>query len=364
MGISSWISRKRPDVVPASLEPVARAGVRRIPFSREYVLPLAQHAGRPASPIVEVGQDVVRGEPIAKADGFFSAPLHAPVTGRVTGIGTARDQRGLLSPAITLHECRAASQDILFGAEAEISRFTPAGLIKAIANTGVINDDGVPLHVHLVLSEEQQVDTLLVNACDSVSFVTTARRVLVESTELVMQGLRVAMRAVGVTRAVIAVHESTNDAAAALAATLGDDRITVQPVCPREGADPQVALPKLLLSRTVLAGKSPVDVGCIVLDAVALAQVAELLPWQRGLFEREISISGNGVARPGDYRVPIGTPLEHVLGFVGIASPSCTIYLAGPRLGLTAPRVDIPVTKELTGVLVTRSSNGAGSKHR
>src|SRR5579863_6811053 len=115
--------------VPEHKEPTSHLPIRRLPFAPMLVVPGSQHTGAPAIPIVREGQEVVRGEPIAKAGGFVSVPMHAPATGRVARIALAPSARGDLSMAIYIAPHPGSSQEILYGAEQDIERMTPEEIV-------------------------------------------------------------------------------------------------------------------------------------------------------------------------------------------------------------------------------------------
>src|SRR5947209_1869418 len=151
--------------VPEHKEETAHLAIRRMPFAPMLVVPLSQHNGVPAVPIVREGQEVVRGEPIAKANGFVSVPMHAPATGRIQRIALAPSARGELSMAIYLTPYESASQEILYGAPQDIETMTPAEIVAAVQDTGVVGLGGAafPTHVKLRVPEGRRIDTVVVN---------------------------------------------------------------------------------------------------------------------------------------------------------------------------------------------------------
>src|SRR5579864_5178771 len=122
--------------VPEFKEGTCHLAIRRLPFAPSLIVPLSQHTGAPAVPIVREGQEVVRGEPIAKAGGFVSVPMHSPATGRVTKIALAPSARGDLSMAIYVTPYSGASQEILYGAPQDIDQMSPAEIVLAVQDTG------------------------------------------------------------------------------------------------------------------------------------------------------------------------------------------------------------------------------------
>src|SRR5579884_2283907 len=154
MGILQAIAGKRlwRGVHPPEFkEQTCHLPIRRLPFAPRLVVPLAQHAGAPAVAIVREGQEVVRGEPIARPGGFVSVPMHAPATGVVERIALAPSARGELTPAIYIRPYASASQEILYGAPQDIEHMTGAEIVDAVQATGVVGLGGAAFPTHVKL---------------------------------------------------------------------------------------------------------------------------------------------------------------------------------------------------------------------
>ena len=349
--------------VPEHKDQTAHLPIRRLPFPPLLIVPLSQHAGKPARAIVHEGQEVVRGEPIAEADGFISVPMHAPATGRVEKIAPAPSARGDLQPAIFIKPYPSASQEVLYGAEQDIDRMTPDEIVKAVQATGVVGLGGAafPTHVKLKPPEGKKIDTVVVNGCECEPYLTTDHRVMVEYPKQVLHGARVAMRALGVDKCVIGVEDNKMDAVAALReANAGRPDIAIEPVAAKYPQGAEKMLVKVLLGREIPSGGLPADVGLAVFNVATLAQIGDLLPHRQGLIERVVTVTGPAVSKPGNYIIPLGTPLRWVLEQTGCTDRAGSIILGGPMMGPAVGSFDIPLTKGVTGVLVMekRSSNG------
>ena len=341
--------------VPDHKEATNHLPIRRMPFAPMLVVPLSQHTGTPAIPIVHEGQEVVRGEPIAKAGGFVSVPMHAPATGRVVRIALAPSARGDLSPAIYINPYQGASQEVLYGAEQDIDRMTPAEIVQAVQNTGVVGLGGAafPTHVKLKVPEGKKIDTVVVNGCECEPYLTTDHRVMLEQPGEVLHGARIAMRALGADRAVVGVENNKLDAVAALrAAAAGTADITIEAVEAKYPQGAEKMLVKVLLGREIPSAGLPADVGLAVFNVATLAQIGELLPRSQGLIERVVTITGPGVRKPGNYLVALGTPLRWALAQAECTDQVSSVILGGPMMGAAAGSLDVPITKGVTGILV------------
>ena len=349
--------------VPEHKEQTAHMPIRRLPFPPLLIVPLSQHAGKPAKAIVREGQEVVRGEPIAEADGFMSVPMHAPANGRVERIAPAPSARGDLSPAIYIRPYPSASQEVLYGAEQDITRMTPDEVIAAVQATGVVGLGGAafPTHVKLKVPEGTKVDTVVVNGCECEPYLTTDHRIMVEQPAQVLHGTRVVMRALGVKQAVIGVEDNKMDAVEALRKANGDNPgIRIEAVAAKYPQGAEKMLVKVLLGREIPTGGLPADVGLAVFNVATLAQIGDLLPQRQGLIERVVTVTGPAITKPGNYLIPLGTPLRWVLEQAGCTDKAASIVLGGPMMGPAVGSFDIPLTKGVTGVLVLTVAEANG----
>lgn len=329
--------------------------IRRLPFAQELRVPLLQHTGAPARPIVREGQEVVRGEPIAAAGGFVSVPMHAPVTGVVDRIDLALTARGDMTRTIFIRSYPGASQEILYGAPRNIEIMTPEELIDAVQDTGVVGLGGAafPTHVKLKPPPDKSIDTIIVNGCECEPYLTTDHRVMLEYVDDLYAGIQIVSRAVGCLKVIVAVEDNKGDAAAVLEERLsGKEGLTVQTLATQYPQGAEKMLTKALLDREIPSGGLPADVGTLVFNVATLSQIGDLLPRRQGLIERVVTITGPGVGRPGNYLVALGTPLSAVFDMVGIRPGANQVILGGPMMGVSIASLDVPITKGVTGILV------------
>ncbi|MEW5769884.1 MAG: electron transport complex subunit RsxC [Pseudomonadota bacterium] len=343
-------------VHPAGNKSTAGTPIRRLPFAPRMTLPLAQHIGKPAVPIVSVGQEVVRGQLIARADGFLSVPLHAPVDGVVEAIELMPSARGPWTESIVIRTYEASTQEVRCGAPRDMDALSPQEIIQAIQDTGMVGLGGAafPSHAKLTVPNGRRIHTLVVNGCECEPYLTCDHRVMLERTADLVQGIRYAMRAVGAARAVIGIEDNKMDAVAAVRARLpADGSIGVVAVETKYPQGAEKMLIKSTLGLEVPPGGLPSEVGVVVNNVGTLALLGGLLPLGQGLTERVVTVTGPGIRRPGDYWVPIGTPLRHVLAWAGAEDVSeREIILGGPMMGQAIASLDVPVTKGVSGILV------------
>lgn len=343
-------------VHPASHKSTAGMPIRRMPYAPRMTLPLAQHIGKPAVPTITVGQEVVRGQLIARADGFLSVPIHAPVDGVVEAIELRPSARGPWTESIVIRTYEASTQAVGWSEPRDMDALAPQDIIQAIQDTGMVGLGGAafPSHAKLSVPADKKIHTLVVNGCECEPFLTCDHRMMLEYGDDLMQGIRYAMRAIGASKAVIGIEDNKPDAVEALRAKLpADGAIDVVAVQTKYPQGAEKMLVKAALDLEVPAGGLPSQVGVVVNNVGTLAQLGSLLPKGQGMTERVVTVTGPGIKRQGDYWVPLGTPLRHVLDWAGAENVSeREIILGGPMMGQAIASLDVPVTKGVSGILV------------
>ncbi|MCU7833751.1 MAG: electron transport complex subunit RsxC [gamma proteobacterium symbiont of Taylorina sp.] len=329
--------------------------IRRLPFSPILIVPLSQHFGKPAKSIVRKGQEVVRGEVIAQSDGFMSVPIHAPASGKIKEIELFPTARGPKTESIVIETWAGASQRLGQTEANNISQMSREELIQAVQNTGMVGlgGAGFPTHVKLSVPEGYSIDTLVVNGCECEPYLTTDHRLMLEHPQELLQGINMLMKTLGAKQAIIGIEDNKMDAINAIKNQLsGFESIHVKVVKTHYPQGSEKLLIKVLLGREVPSGGFPYQVGVVVQNIATLRQLGVLLPNNQGLIERVITVTGPGVKKPGNYLVPLGTPIRFLLDYVGFSGTANHLILGGPMMGSTVSSLDVPITKPVSGLLV------------
>lgn len=334
----------------------AQVKIRRLPFPAEVVLPLSQHTGKPARPVVGPGSRVERGDLIAEADGWVSSPVHASASGTVTAIGLSPHPDGTFKPAIRIAVEPWSGQIPRPRLVPAWQGLGPTELIEAIRHAGVVGLGGAafPTHVKLSPPKEKPIDHIIVNGCECEPYLTTDHRSMVEYPERVHLGIRIMMRCLGVARVVIGVERNKPDAIEALERTRPADLdVTVMPLTVKYPQGAEKMLISAVTGREVPSGKLPMDVGVLVQNAASVATIAEVFETGLPLIERIVTVTGLGVRRPSNLIVPVGTRLGDLLEACdGLTGDAREIVFGGPMMGASQADLDTPLTKGTTGVVV------------
>jgi len=343
---------------PPQHKDTAAMPIRRLPFSPTLIVPLSQQVGRPAKPLVRVGQEVQRGEPIAAADGFISVPHHAPATGVVEAIRLHPTANGPWTESIIIRVHAGSTQEVLWELPQDLASLDTEGLILAVQNTGIVGLGGgvFPTHAKLRVPKEYPVDTLVVNGCECEPYLTSDHRIMLERAPQLVAGIAIARRLLGGPPAIIGIEDNKPDAVAAVRAQLPDDgsvRVETVPTKYPQGAGEMLI--KTLLGREVPPDSRSYQIGAYVQNVATLATMGALMPSGRGFIERVITVVGTAVARPGNYLVPMGTPLRFLLDCVGAPADSVEVIFGGPMMGQAVAFLDAPITKGVSGILAFNS---------
>ena len=328
--------------------------IRQFPFAPLLVVPLSQHIGKPAIAIVREGEEVVRGQCIARPDGFVSVALHAPTSGVVRRIGLAPSIRGRMVPSIFIEPFPASTQERLEGTPCDIDTATPEEIVSAVQQAGIVGlgGAGYPSHAKMRIPNGKYVDTIIINGAECEPYLTADHRMMLEHPVEVVLGTRYLMRSTGAAGAIIGVESNKRNAAEAVRAAIPSDMpITVRllPVKYPQGA--QEILMKTLLGREKPSGGHAIDVHTLCFNVTSTSEIGRLLPHGAGLQERVITISGPAVKRKGNYRIAIGTPLRFVLETVGVHDDLSCVFLGGPMMGEAVSSLNIPIIKDTLGVI-------------
>ena len=341
---------------PESKELTAHLPIRRMPYPDEVVLPLRQHAGKPAKLVVKKGDHVERGDTLAVADGFVSSPVHASAAGTVVEIGWWPHPDGSMSTAVRLRLDRYSPQVARPRLVPDWHGLTHDQVIQAVQDAGVVGLGGAafPTHVKLAPPKDLAIDTIIVNGAECEPYLTTDHRVMVELPERVHFGVRIMMHALGVRRTVIGVERNKPDAIAALERTRPADLdVTILPLTVKYPQGAEKMLIKSVLDREVPSGRLPAVVGAIVQNVGSVATLAEVFETGLPLVERIVTVSGRGVARPANLIVPVGTKVGDLIAFCGgLTGDAAEILFGGPMMGTAISSLETPLLKGTTGVVV------------
>jgi electron transport complex protein RnfC len=334
-------------------EATAALPIERMPFVREYVLPLSQHIGAPSKAVVTAGQRVRRGERIAEPGGFVSTALHAPVTGRVTAVELRLHPNGKMMRSVVIEADPYDSQRIDAAAPVDPASLSLDQVSERVQQAGLVGLGGAafPTHVKFKVPEGKRVRHVIVNGCECEPYLTCDHRLMVERPEATLRGTEILMAAVETERGTIGIEENKPDAIAALRAA-APPSIQVVPLRVKYPQGAEKLLIDAIFGERVPAGGLPLDLEMLVNNVGTTVALADLFDRGEPLVERVVTVTGPAVTRPRNLRVPLGTPLSAVIEHCGgLRSNVRQVVLGGPMMGMAQKSLDVPILKGSSGVL-------------
>ena len=343
----------------AHKEATAGRPIETLPAPHEVRLPLLQHLGEPATPIVKKNDVVRRGQKIAEG-GETGVPIHATIAGKVRPIEKYPHPTHVISPAIVIQRQAEDPGEVEF-AEDPGWRACPAGeAIARIREAGIVGLGGAafPTWRKLQPGRGEGPDTLVINGAECEPYLTSDYRTMLAQPREVVEGALVMARILHVARVLIGVEADKRGAADALAAAAaaaetGGIAVGVRACRVRypQGAERQLVA--ALTGRVVPPRALPTAVGVLVQNVATAVAVHDAVRFRRPLLDRVLTVTGPGIRTPRNVRVPIGTLIGEVVAFCGGMSDEATRVVAGgPMMGRALPRVDVPVIKGMNGVVV------------
>ncbi|HAE40103.1 MAG TPA: electron transport complex subunit RsxC [Candidatus Riflebacteria bacterium] len=348
---------------PPEMKLTSDKAIKNLPLPDRVVLHVSQHIGAPAKPSHKITDKVSCGEVVAEAGGYVSAPIHATISGSVIAVGNFMHPFGVPSPAIVIERDPAVAEPS-FTSENGLE-LSVAEIKKRIQDAGMVGLGGAtfPTHVKLSPPDTKPIDTVILNGVECEPALTSDHRLMLEETDKVINGLQLIMKALNAKNGIIGVENNKPDAIKAL-----DDKlkalpnITVQPLKVKYPQGGEKQLIYACLGREIPSGSLPMDVGVVVQNVASAAAIADAVNMKRPLLERIVTLAGNCVTNPGNYRVRIGTTVCDFIDMTGGLKkdvPLKKVIMGGPMMGFALFDLHIPIIKGTSGVLCWDSEEAA-----
>jgi electron transport complex protein RnfC len=336
----------------------AHKAIVEAPLPKQAVLLLSQHIGAPAVPVVKPGDKVKVGTLLAQAGGFVSAPVHSSVSGTVAKIDNVTDGQGMPAPAIFIDVEGDVWEPAINRTESVVHECTLEAkeIIQKIQDAGIVGLGGAcfPTHVKLMPPPGKKAEVLIVNGVECEPYLTNDHQLMLEHGEEIMIGIRLVMKALGVTRAIIGIEKNKPDAIAhmeKLASKVLGVEVRALKVKYPQGGEKQLI--DACIGRQVPSGALPIEVGAVVDNVATLYAIYEAVQKNKPLISRLMSITGKEVKKPGNYLVRFGTPTSELVELAGgVPKDTAAVIAGGPMMGRTMTNIDtMPANKRMSALL-------------
>jgi len=326
-------------------------------------IPLQQHTGAPCEALVKIGDEVKLGQKIGQSRGFVSAPVHSSVSGIVKSIETVNLPNGGKSKAIIIANDGKDTLDGSLNTEKKLEDLSRNELLNIITEAGIVGLGGAcfPTHVKLSPPDDKKIELVILNGSECEPYLTSDYRLMIEYPEEIIYGMKVIMKILGVSQGYIAIEDNKPEAIESMKdAAQYHDGIQVLSLPTRY---PQGAEKQLIYSITgcqVPSGGLPTDIGIEVNNVCTAAAISRAVRIGQPLYQRIVTVSGGAVREPKNLLVRIGTSFREVIDYCGgwTEEPE-KIISGGPMMGTAQHTLDVPVTKETSGILLFTKKEAA-----
>lgn len=354
--------------LPANKAQATSQAILDAPLPKQLVLPITQHVGDPAQPVVGIGEHVFKGQLVAEPGGSLGAPIHASSSGTVVAIEPwpVSRRNGENAPCIVI-ECDGKDEAIQNNAAPmDFTSLTPPDLLDAILQGGIVGLGGAvfPTAQKLMQARTCAIDHLLLNGVECESYISCDDLLMRERAAEIVSGAQILMHALQIDVCFIGIESDKPDAIRALAEVLGnvnDDRIVLKQVptiYPSGGEDQLV---QLVTNREVPSGGLPSDVGCLVQNVGTAAAIHDWIIDKQPLISRVTTVTGDGVEKPVNVRARIGTTVADVIALAGgYTDKAKQLIIGGPMTGKSVTTDRVPLVKATNCVLVSGDTPDPG----
>ncbi|MCK3683273.1 electron transport complex subunit RsxC [Maribellus sp. YY47] len=323
-------------------------------------IPVAQHIGAPATPVVKKGDKVKVGQIIAQSSSFVSTNIHSSVSGTVKKIDFSADSSGYPKQGIFIDVESDEWMEDIDRSETLVSEISLDGaeIVRKIQDSGIVGLGGAtfPTHVKLVPPKGMKAEVLLINGVECEPYLTSDHRLMLEKADEIMVGIQLLMKAMNVDKAVIGIENNKPDAIELLSekckSVAGISVVALKVQYPQGG---EKQLINAVTGREVPSGALPIAVGAVVSNVGTAFAVYEAVQKNKPLFERVVTITGKGVSQPSNFLVRIGTATSELVEAAGgLPENTGKIISGGPMMGRAISSLDVPVTKGTSGILLMK----------
>lgn len=350
-------------------EQTAHLRVEDFPAPAVAVIPLSQHSGAPAKPLVSKGDRVLIGQLIGEAAGPVSAAIHSSVSGTVLSVKPFPHPLGRLVNAVEIESDGADEVMEYAPIGARWTETAPGELLQEIAAAGIVGMGGAafPTHVKLSPPAHKPIDTLIINGAECEPYLTDDHRIMVERPDDILTGALIMKKILGAKTVVVGIEDNKPDAIKAIsdrAATSMFSGITVMTLKSKYPQGGEKSLITAITKRKVPSCGLPMDVGCVVQNVGTALAVCEAIMEAKPLYKRVVSVVGAGVKSPKNLLTRVGTPVKTLLEACGAnLSAAKKVIMGGPMMGAALSDTDVPIIKSTSAILVLDQITDSVRRH-
>ena len=335
--------------------------IRNAPIPARAVIPMHQHMGAPAECLVAPGDRIREEMLIGKAAGPFSANVHSSIPGTVKEVSDLYLPNGIRTKAVVIELEGEFDRSGKSSGPFAWNQASPQELLEMIRENGIVGLGGAtfPTPVKYAIREGTAAEFFVVDGVECEPFLSADHRLMLEKARELLTGVEIVRRILNPRKVIIGIEENKLDAVEVLRRQAGQQGVDVR-VVPLKVKYPQGDEKQLLMAltgREVPSGGLPLDIGAVVSNAGTVFAIYEAVVLHKPLIERFVTVTGPVVARPGNFKVRLGTPIAVLIEECGgFTEPPGKVVAGGPMMGFALADMDQPVTKGTSGVLALSRS--------
>ncbi len=331
----------------------------------DMVYPLSQHIGAPATALVKKGDRVLVGQKIGEAVGFVSAPVYASVSGTVKIVEPRRVVSGDKIMSIVV-ENDGLYEEVEMTGHPEPEKLSKEEIINIVKEAGIVGMGGAgfPTFIKLSPKEPDKIDHVIINCAECEPYLTSDYRRMIEEPEKVIGGLKIILQLFPNAKGVLAVEDNKPDCVKKLKELTGrEGRISVQALKTKYPQGAERTLIYAITGRQINSAMLPADAGCVVNNVDTAVAIYRAVTEGRPLIERIVTVTGDAVSEPQNYKVRIGMNYRELIEAAGgFKKDPEKVVCGGPMMGVAMFDLDVPATKTSTALLCLTHDEVAASE--
>lgn len=342
---------------PYRKEYTEKKALERAKSPKVVYIPLQQHIGASATPIVKVGDEVKLGQKIGEKQGFVSSNVHSSVSGKVIGIEEHELPGGRGLCIVVENDFKEELHESV-KPKGNLENLSKEDIISIITEAGIVGMGGgtFPTHIKTSPPSDKQIDAVILNGAECEPYLTADHRLMLENPEDVVFGLKILMKSLNVSKGYIGIEVNKLDALESIkkeAQKYSDIQVIPLKVKYPQGAEKQLIY--ACTGKEVPSGGLPMDVGVVVNNVATAAQIAQTIKTGMPLVERITTVTGSCIKEPKNLIVKVGTLVFEVIQQCGGIKEDKNlgkVVIGGPMTGIAQYTMDIPVNKGESGILL------------
>ncbi len=338
--------------------------ILRVDPKQELVYPMQQHIGAPCKSLVKKGDRVLVGQKIGEPTGAVAAPIHSTVSGSVKVVEERLTLAGKrVQAVVVVNDFEYEKVATISEEKQDYTNQTTEALVACIKEAGIVGMGGAtfPTFIKLSVPQDKKVDTIIINAAECEPYLTSDHRVMLEESDQILEGMAVLLHMFKDAKIVVGIEDNKEDAAEILSQKLSQQpKVEVMLLETKYPQGSEKQLIDAVTHREVPGGMLPIDKGCIVLNVDTVVAIGRAVTKGMPLMRRIVTVSGEGVEKPGNFEVRLGMSVRELLEEAGWQETATSKVIAGgPMMGTAISDVDVPIVKGTSAILCLTEKQAA-----